>query len=180
MKRLSAQFPIYNIRYTRLGFTLMNPTSESKTRGFTLIELLVVISIIGILATLVMANLNSARSRARDSQRKSDLRSIETALRLYYNDNGSYPTNNASGEIMGCSGGASQCTWGLEWTVGTTVYMSKLPKDALDSQVYKYEADSANDTFTLSACLENESDPSGVVTGDSTWCPSLLQFQVKP
>lgn len=162
------------------GFTLMNPTSERSERAFTLIELLVVISIIGILATLVMANLNSARARARDSQRKSDLRSIETALRLYYNDNGSYPTNNVSGEIMGCSGGASQCTWGSEWAVGTTVYMSKLPHDALDSQVYKYEADSANDTFILSACLENASDANGVATTDSGWCPSLVQFQVTP
>jgi hypothetical protein len=58
--------------------------------------------------------------------------------------------------------------------------MSKLPKDALDSQVYKYKADSANDTFTLSACLENASDASGVGTTDASWCPSMVQFQVKP
>lgn len=156
----------------------MNQTSE---RAFTLIELLVVISIIGILATLVSANLNSARSRARDSQRKSDLRSVATALRLYYNDHGEYPTNNTSGEMMACGAAANvKCTWGDEWAVGSTVYMSKLSKDPLTSQTYKYTADSANDTYTISACLENESDTSGIATTDSSWCPSLVQYQVKP
>ncbi|HET7098809.1 MAG TPA: prepilin-type N-terminal cleavage/methylation domain-containing protein [Patescibacteria group bacterium] len=152
-------------------------SAQYSHSGFTLIELLVVISIIGILATLISANLNSARSRARDAQRKSDLRSIETALRLYYNDTGSYPTNNVSGEIMGNAGGA-KVDWGSVWAVGGTTYISKLPKDPLDGQLYKYEANSATDTYTLSACLENKSDASGVVTADASWCPSLVQFQI--
>jgi len=149
-------------------------------KGFTLIELLVVVSIIGILATLVSANLNSARSRARDSQRKSDLRNIQTALRLYFNDKGYYPSNDGSGQILGCgAAGSSLCNWGEEWSVSTTVYMPKLPKDPLKGQSYKYEI-GASDNFTLSGCLENKSDANGITAPDTTWCPSAWQFQIKP
>jgi type II secretion system protein G len=153
---------------------------NKKHFGFTLIELLVVISIIGVLATLVTANLNAARARARDAARKSDLKNVSTALRLYYNDRGAYPTNTAAGLISGCgSSGTSNCVWGDPWVVGTTTYMGNLPDDPLPTQDYKYEVGATRDTFTLSACLENKSDESGVTSTDSSWCPSAWQFQVK-
>lgn len=59
-------------------------------RGFTLIELLVVIAIIGILASVILAALNSARSKARDARRKSDLQQIALALELYHDKHGTY------------------------------------------------------------------------------------------
>lgn len=151
-----------------------------KEKGFTLIELLVVVSIIGVLATLVVANLNSARGRARDAARKSDLKNLSTALRLYFNDRGVYPANNTSGDILGCgASGTSACVWGEPWTVGTTTYMAELPADPLSDQSYKYELGVASDTFTLSSCLENKSDVSGVTTTDSNWCTTQWQFQIK-
>ncbi len=62
-------------------------------KGFTLIELLVVIAIIGILSTLSVLALNSARARARDAKRISDVRQIQTALEMYHNEKSVYPTN---------------------------------------------------------------------------------------
>ncbi|MDP2944729.1 MAG: prepilin-type N-terminal cleavage/methylation domain-containing protein [bacterium] len=59
--------------------------------GFTLIELLVVIAIIGLLSTLSILALNTARARARDAKRIADVKQIQTALEMYYNDTSDYP-----------------------------------------------------------------------------------------
>jgi len=69
----------------------MSILRRSKFRGFTLIELLVVIAIIGLLASVVLLALNSARSKARDAKRLADVRQLITALEAYYNDNNGYP-----------------------------------------------------------------------------------------
>jgi prepilin-type N-terminal cleavage/methylation domain-containing protein len=60
-------------------------------KGFTLIELLVVVAILGLLATIVAVSLTSARARARDARRVSDIRQIELALELYYAAHQQYP-----------------------------------------------------------------------------------------
>lgn len=65
--------------------------------GFTLIELLVVIAIIGLLSTLSILALNTARARARDARRVSDVKQVQTALEMYYNDVGDYPATAAPG-----------------------------------------------------------------------------------
>ena len=65
-------------------------------QGFTLIELLVVIAIIGVLASTVLASLNTARQKARNARRVSDLRQISLALELYYDTNNAYPNTSGS------------------------------------------------------------------------------------
>jgi prepilin-type N-terminal cleavage/methylation domain-containing protein len=65
-------------------------------RGFTLVELLVVISIMAILAAVLLANVANSQKISRDSQRKSDLRSLQTAIEAYRHKYGHYPD-------MGCT-----------------------------------------------------------------------------
>lgn len=66
-------------------------------RGFTLIELLVVISIIGVFSSIVLFSLNTARGKARDAKRLSDMHQVQTALEFYNLKNGAYPYSNGSG-----------------------------------------------------------------------------------
>lgn len=64
----------------------------NNKKGFTLIELLVVIAIIGILSAIGLVSLNGAREKARDSQRKSDIAQMGTAMALFFDDNSNqYP-----------------------------------------------------------------------------------------
>jgi len=65
---------------------------SNNNKGFTLIELLVVIAIIGILSSVVLASLNTARDKAKAARATSDLRQIVIALTFYQDDNnGAYP-----------------------------------------------------------------------------------------
>lgn len=68
-------------------------SSGRSSKGFTLVELLVVIAIIGVLATLILLQLGTARAKARDAKRISDVSQIRTAVELFFDDNnGRYPT----------------------------------------------------------------------------------------
>lgn len=58
-----------------------------KQRGFTLIELLVVIAIIGVLSAVVLASLNTARSKGNDAGVKANLATVGTQAALYLSDN---------------------------------------------------------------------------------------------
>ncbi len=69
-----------------------NMKKNNNEKGFTLIELLVVIAVIGLLSSIVLASLSSARARSRDAKRIAEMRSVESALHLYaLNNNGNIP-----------------------------------------------------------------------------------------
>ena len=72
-------------------------------KGFTLIELLVVVAIIGLLASIVVVSLGSARKGGRDAKRLADLKQIQTAAELYFSNQpgaGSYPAWTGSCESI--------------------------------------------------------------------------------
>ncbi len=82
---------------------MMNKKLTNKNKkGFTLIELLVVIAIIGILSSVVLASLNSARKKARDIRRMSDIAQLQKALEFYYDANNSYPNVSQSADHPNC------------------------------------------------------------------------------
>jgi type II secretion system protein G len=108
---------------------------SNKKSGFTLIELLVVISIISLLSSVVLSSLNSARSRARDTQRMANIRSLQTALELYFDANGKYPTS------------ADLAFPGVLTAALTPAYISKIPTDPGSGTFRYYTASQDPATF---------------------------------
>jgi prepilin-type N-terminal cleavage/methylation domain-containing protein len=72
-------------------------------RGFTLIELLVVIAIIGLLASIVLVSLNSARLKARDTKILSDANQIRNLMETEYASSGNYTNVKNGGNWNSCN-----------------------------------------------------------------------------
>ena len=122
------------------------------TFGFTLVELIVVIAIIGILTSIVLANLAGARAGARDDIRKTDLKNLQAAIELYKAQNGYYPLRGCIDALdpVGYWSGANpeshpsveQCTNYIEGLVPD--YIPALPIDlnpTLNNSGYIYRTD---------------------------------------
>ena len=134
-----------------------------RNKGFTLIELLVVIAIIGILSSVVLASLNSARKKSRDARRISDLKQIQLALEMYADANSSaYPADLAS--------------------LVTGGYMPSTPIDPLGTNAYKYagvQVSGACTSYHVGATLEETGNPALNSDADAaagTACGSGTEF----
>lgn len=103
-----------------------------RGKGFTLIELLVVIAIIGVLASIVLASLNSARRKSRDARRIADIKQIQLALELYFDAKREYPDT-------------------LSLLLAPDYYIPSVPVDPSSGVAYPY--DNYVDS-TRAACVE--------------------------
>ncbi len=102
--------------------------SVHKKQGFSLAELLVVISIIGLLSSVIIVSVSNARQNSRDKVRIVDIEQLRLTLRLYAEENGTYPSSN--GPISGI--------------VGLNAFGS-LPTDPINDSTHSYQYDSAYD-----------------------------------
>jgi general secretion pathway protein G len=133
-----------------------------KQKGFTLIELLVVIAIIGLLSTLAVVALNNARMKSRDAKRVSDIKQVQTAVELYYNDVNAYPSS-ITGSIA--SGGVT--------------YMASVPTNpepvdtGCTGATYNYVSASPYSTYTITYCLGGSTG--SIAAGWHTAYPGSIQ-----
>ena len=144
-------------------------------RGFTLIELLVVIAIIGILSSIVLASLNTARLKSRDARRIADLKQLQLAMQLFYDANSSYPTTTLAALAP--------------------TYIQTIPKDPVGNVSYYFDSLNSGASYHLGADLEDannqalqsDSDTTSTsftATNDSTGCLATVTnrycYDLKP
>lgn len=156
---------------------------SSKRAGFTLIELLVVIAIIGLLSTLAVIALGTARAKARDAKRVSDIKQIQSALELYNSDKGGYPSVGTAVALGGtatkvlCDTAAG---FQADSTGCTATYMGRVPANPTPNGAdYNYcSATSAAPTTCAAATttykitFNLEGATGGLVAGTATATPS--------
>lgn len=136
-------------------------------KGFTLIELLIVIAIIGLLATLAIISLTTAQRKARDTKRVADIKSLQSAVELFYSDQAAYPdpaTWAAFASDTVANGG-----------VGNYITQLPTPPSTTAGDSYYYLHNAANSAYVLCAAriedeghqaLDQDSD-TDIVAGDA-------------
>jgi len=136
---------------------------HNHKQGFTLIELLVVIAIIGILSAVVLASLNTARSKGSDAAIMSDIGGIRTQAQLYFNNNNSYGPVGVT---------VSDCTAGLfgDPTVAKQVQAAETANGPIGVVTCNLSTDGT--AYAVSAALVSTPDTSycvdSVGTGTTT------------
>ncbi len=150
---------------------------HSPRRAFTLIELLVVIAIIGLLSSVVLASLNTARVKARNAAYLAQMRQYLTALEIYYADHGTYPVINYWA-CIGTGRSGSGC-WGAQYSESSALstafrtamapYIDTSAVPGPTNNAYSPLYYSVGTSYRVILILEGDGDcPIGVKNTDST------------
>ena len=119
-----------------------------KNTGFTIIELLVVIAIIGLLSSIILVQVQSSRSRARDAERESEIKTIQNSLAIYVVNKKNFPVYS----------GALNGTDLVSTELKNNDALSQVPADPINSGNYVYSYASADGAaYTLTYYLETSS-----------------------
>lgn len=133
-------------------------------RGFTLIELLVVIAIIGILSAVVLAALNTARSKGSDAGIKANLNVLGSQGLIFLSDN-----SNSFGVFNNGSGAPAACP--LVGVVGATIFHNPTVERAIAAALADSYSGIAVCYSTGNAYAVAVSRPPDVAADTSTyWC----------
>jgi len=131
---------------------------QSFKRGFTLLEILIVIAVFGLLATLAVLSLNSARASLRDAQRLSDVSVLRAGLSQYWLEKASYPISE--GADLGAPGTGTDIlsTNGFVSRDDSTtpIYLQRVPVGPRGGEYYRYRGSS--DGYSIRFVTETETD----------------------
>ncbi len=123
---------------------MKNKPSNHRQKGLTLIEILIVVAILLLLLVALFRLFGSGTNRARDAQRKTDLKNIKLAFEDYYNDNQSYPPVET---LSDCGGDSLK------------PYLKTVPCDPSTGEPYLYLPAFGNYSYRVLSILEDSSDP---------------------
>lgn len=124
---------------------------KTLKKAFTLVELMVVITVIAILMTIAIVSFTRIQKQARDTKRKADVRTLQTALQAYYTENQTYPISIDETLVSNLSPGPLE--------VLTPNYISGIPSGpggtaGLEYPGYTYVSSTNGYTYAICTSLE--------------------------
>lgn len=132
---------------------------QTNKHGFTLIELLVVIAIIGILASVVLASLNIARTKGTDANVKANLSGVRTAAEIQYDNLGNkYNTTNVA--VAGSDCGATYTAGTFLADTGISLTLSQAKVSNGNAALY-CNINASGDSYAIASPLK---------TSGTWWC----------